>query len=234
VNKKRGPYSSPRQQDRRERILRAAVELLEQHGLAALTMPSIALSSDVSTKTLYNLFETRDLLVLEAASERLANLEQSEAVLGCEPGLPRLLGFTAGAMQQFEKMPVNARTVISILVRADLDYATAYERLGPVQRVAHASLCTADELGELRAGLDLTELSYLVASNQWGVVLLWEKGLLKLEQLETQVSLSHYLTLTPLCLGKRRQSMEANMNELLDRLAPATAAMPPMENSASS
>jgi AcrR family transcriptional regulator len=227
VSKKRGPYSSPRQQDRRLRVLRVAGELLEKHGLGALTMQSIAQSSDVSTKTLYNLFNTLDLLVLEAASEQLAILEQSEAVLNCEPGLPRLLAYTAGSMKRFEEMPEYARAVVAILLRADFDYATTYEQMGPIQRVAYASLCTSAELGELRAGLDLGELSCLVASNQWGVVLLWKKGLLKLEQLGTQVSLSHYLTLTPLCVGKRKQSMETHMNALLDGLA---TAMPPLEN----
>jgi AcrR family transcriptional regulator len=222
VIQKRGPYSSPRQQERRQRILRAAALQVEEHGLAALSMQSIAEISEVSTKTLYNQFGSLDLMVLEYASQHLADLGASSAVVDSEEGIPRLLMFIIGSMKQFEERPVSARAVISILVRADLDTEAAYERFGPVQRLAYASLCVAEDQGELRAGLDLNELSYLLAANLWGVVLLWEKGLLKLEQLVPQISLSSYLSLTPLCLGERKQSMEAELNALLLQLTPAT------------
>jgi AcrR family transcriptional regulator len=223
LNKKRGPYSSPRQQDRRVRILRAASVQLQKHGLAALTMQSIAEVSEVSTKTLYNLFGSRELLLLEGASERLVDLEQNPTVIASEAGLPRLLSYTVGSMLQFEEMPGFARAIISILLGAELDPDTADQRLGVVQRFAHASLCIASEKGELRDGLDLVELSYLISANQWGAVLLWEKNLLQLEQLKTHISLSHYLTLTPLCQGKRKKVMQAQLEEILARMTETTS-----------
>ena len=175
MNKKRGPYSSPRQRDRRLRILRTAGRQLERHGLAATTMQSIAEISEVSTKTLYNLFGSRDLLLLEAATELLNYLEQSPVIMQSEEGIPRLLAFTEGAMRGFEQTPEYAKAIISLLVRAELDQTTVDARLGRVQRFAHSSLSCAAEQGELRAGLDLEELSYLIAGNQWGIALLWEK-----------------------------------------------------------
>ncbi len=220
MSKKRGPYSSPRQQDRRLRILRAAGLQLEKHGLGALTMHSIAEVSEVSTKTLYNLFGSRDQLLLEAALEQLVDLENGPEVLTAEPGLPRLHAYTTGSMQQFEDMPGYARAVISIMLRADLDPETANTRFLPVQRFARESLGVAAEQGELREALDLTRLSYQIAANVWGVVLLWEKGILGLEQLRPAVSLNHHLTLTPLCVGKRRQSMEAGLIESLQHSDP--------------
>lgn len=222
MTNKRGPYSSQRQQDRRLRILRAAGVHLQSHGLEALTMQSIAEVSEVSTKTLYNLFGSRDLLLLEAASEVLVDLEQSEFVLGVDPGIPRLLAFTIGTMRQFEEMPDYARAIISILLSADLDPEAAYARFGPVQRFAHASLRIAAENGELRDDVDLLELSYLISANEWGTVLLWEKGLLKLEQLERHISLNHYLTLTPVCIRTRKKLMEENLTELLGRSTTAS------------
>ena len=222
MRKTRGPYSSPRQQDRRLRILRAAGTQLEKHGFAALTMNSIAAVSYVSTKTLYNLFGSLDGLLLEAAAELLVDLEQSDFVQQSEAGIPRLLAFTIGSMKQFEAMPDYARAIISILVRAELEPAAAYARMGVVQRFAYAALGIAAEQGELRPGLDLHELSSLVAANQWGAVLLWEKGLLRLDQLAAHISLSHYLILTPACSGTRKRSMEAKLHELLIRSATGT------------
>lgn len=215
VSKKRGPYSSPRQRDRRLRILRTAGRQLERHGLAAMTMQSIAEISEVSTKTLYNLFGSRDLLLLEAASELLDYLERSAIVMDSEEGIPRLLAFTEGAMSGFEQSPEYSKAIISLLVRAELDQTTLHARLGRVQRFTYSSLSIAAQQGELRPGLDLNELSYLIAGNQWGIALLWEKGLIQLQQLEAQTSLSHYLTLTPLCQGKRKKNMEVKLDELL-------------------
>ena len=228
MSKKRGPYSSPRQQDRRLRILRAAGLQLEEQGLGALTMQCIAEISEVSTKTLYNLFGSRDLLLLEAALEQLVDLEQSPAVLETEPGLPRLHAYTTGSMQQFEDMPEYARAVISIMLRAELEPEAASTRFRPVQRFARESLVVASEQGELRDGLDLTRLSYQIAANVWGVVLLWEKGIFALDQLKPAVSLNHYLTLTPLCVGTRGELMQAGLHEVLQLSHPGAAG--PMGN----
>ena len=224
MSKKRGPYSSQRQQDRRQRILDVTGGELEKQGLSALTMENIAKVSEVSTKTLYNYFDSRELLLLEAASERLINIERSDLVMAAEPGIPALLAFKLLGIRQFEEMPENARLLLSILVRFDSDTENANARFGPVQRFAYKSLCIAAEKGELLAGLDLNELSYLIAANQWSLVLLWEKGLLPFERLETQVRLNHCLLLTPLCLGKRKALMEAKLNELLGGLTAANLA----------
>ena len=215
MSNKRGPYSSERQKKRRRRILQVAGVLLQKHGLDALTMQSIAEVSEVSTKTLYNLFGSRDLLLLEAASERLADLEHSPWVLEEEPGIPRLLAFAVGTMAQFEEMPKYAKAVIAIIVRADMEPETAYRNMGPVQRFTLASLEIARANGELVDDLDFEELSYVVAANLWGTVLLWEKGVLQLDQLMHQIALSNCLTLTPVCVGKRQQALSSELQRLL-------------------
>ena len=215
MNKKRGPYSSPRQQERRIRILRAAGDLFEEHGYSALSMQSIAEVSGVSTKTLYNLFGNLDSLLQAQALQRLDDLQDSAPVHDAEAGIPRLLAFTAGSMRLFENRPVPGRAVISILLRAELDPEMALERFGPVQRFAHASLAIAQEQGELREGLDLAAIANLFAASEWGVVLLWEKGLLDVSQLRHQISLNNYLTLIPLCVGERKTILENELEELL-------------------
>lgn len=215
MSKKRGPYSSPRQQERRERILGVAGLQLEKHGLSALSMQSIAEVSEVSTKTLYNLFGSLDMLLLDAASQHLVNLQESDQVLEADAGISRLLAYASSSVKRFELLPEYARAVISILIRADLDYESAHARFGPVQRFAYASLSTAAEQGELRPDLDLSAVSYLVAANEWGAVLMWEKGLLKVEQLERLIRLNNILTLVPLCLGDCKQALELELARLL-------------------
>ena len=214
-NKKRGSYASPRQISRRQRILRAAGQHLETHGLEALSMASIAAVSEVSVKTLYNLFGSRDLLLLEAASEVLVDIGESEEIKQTEKGIPRLLNYVVTTMINFNKMPGYARAVISTLVKADLEIEVAERHMGVVRRFAEDSLEVAASAGELRTGTDIRQLSQHISANQWGAVLLWEKGLLDVAQLPSHVALSHYMTLTPLCEGERHDMMQSELEGLL-------------------
>ena len=64
----RGKYASPAQTERRKRILRETLKLLQHASPADISMAQIAELSDVSTKTLYNLFKGRNGLLLAAAA----------------------------------------------------------------------------------------------------------------------------------------------------------------------
>ena len=215
VNGKRGPYSSPRQQARRQRILHCATSLLEKQGRAALSMQSIAQHSSVSTKTLYNLFGNLDRLLLDAAALILEEQRQSAVVTDEPEGIDRLITYSVGTMVDFQAMPEAARAMVSILVRAELDADSAYERFGPMQRYALQSLTIARQNGELVEGVDIEQLSYQISAHQWGAVLLWEKGLLELEQLASQVRLNLYLTLAPICTGERAENLQSELCKLL-------------------
>lgn len=237
MTRKRGPYSSPRQRERRRRILHEAGRLVQEVGYSALSMQSIAAASDVSPRTLYNQFGTLDLLLLDAAEQMLEELGDSGSVVREDAGIPQLLAFTAGTMRQFVEGPEYAHAVIAILLRADLAPDDAYERLGPVQRFAHRSLRIAQERGELRDDVDPQELSWLISSNEWGAVLQWEKGLLRVEQLEHLITLNNCMTLLPACRGARRRDLENRIKRLLrqpagpGRIAAARDRAPAAEDS---
>ena len=117
MSKQRGSYSSPLQQKRRQRILREARLQLETHDFSALTMQNIAESSEVSLKTLYNLFGSRESLLLEAGLDLLDYLEQSPPIVNASAGIDRLLAYTEQAMKGFEAAPKYARAVITLLLR---------------------------------------------------------------------------------------------------------------------
>ena len=67
--KVRGSYASPAQAERRTRILRETLKLLASESPSDISMAQIAELSDVSTKTLYNLFKSRNGLLLAAAAQ---------------------------------------------------------------------------------------------------------------------------------------------------------------------
>lgn len=218
-NNKRGPYSSPRQKQRRHDIMCAAVEQIEQRGLAAVTMKDIADASGVATKTLYNLYGSRDLLLLEAASGILDALESSTQVQAAEPGIPRLLAYTRRAMDCFDMDGEFARFTISILLAGEADHPTVQHQLGLVQVLARECLEEADARGELLPGTSIEDVSCIIAASQWGVALLWEKGMMDLEQMKTHTLLSHLLTLVSVTRGRRREALEKESLDLQQRMS---------------
>ena len=48
------------------------------------------------------------------------------------------------------------------------------------------------------------QLSQLLAASQWGVTLMWRKGLISLETLRRQAIIEHCLDLMPFCRMKPR------------------------------
>ena len=74
----RGKYASPAQRERRQRILNETLSLLERETAESVSMSRIAELSDVSTKTLHNLFGSRSGLLLAAAAQTRTNILESE------------------------------------------------------------------------------------------------------------------------------------------------------------
>lgn len=225
MGRQRGKYSSPLQQARQLRILRVAQSELKKHGVAGLTMKGVAEAGGVSLKTLYNVFGNRDLLLRRVATEQLNGLHNSAPVLAAEPGIPQLLAYVEGSMKLFSLNPEFSSLTIQILLRAEDDRYSPDNQVNSVLELTHAALCYATEQGELRGAIDLEALSTLLCGQQWGLVLMWEKGLLPLVQLHTPLALSHCLTLIPLCQGQRKQWLEAQVQELLTPSRPAAQAI---------
>ena len=186
-----------------------------QHGLVSWSMHSIAEEAGVAVKTLYNLFGSKDELVLKAGTQALSTLESSDAMADIEAGIPRLLAYVVATMEDFISAPKYADAVISTLAKADLEVQLADHHMGVVRRFAETSLKIAEQQGELRPGVDITRLATHISADQWGAVLLWVKGLLDVQALPDHVALSHYMVLMPHTTGPRHQAMEKEYKTLL-------------------
>ena len=100
--KARGRYASRAQAERRMRILRETLKLLQEASPADISMGQIAELSDVSTKTLYNLFKSRNGLLLAAAAQTRADAQTSINVMSAPAGISRILELTRRTMDTFE------------------------------------------------------------------------------------------------------------------------------------
>ena len=193
----RGKYASPAQRERRQRILNETLSLLEKEAAESVSMSRIAELSDVSTKTLYNLFGSRSGLLLAAAAQTRTNILESEPLANAPEGLSRIVELTKRTMANFRAAPDFMASAMSIVVAITPDEEAQHHRIGITQQLFHESLLIAKSEGELKPSTDCLQLSQLMAASQWGVTLLWQKKLISLGALEQQAIMKHCLDLMP-------------------------------------
>ena len=209
----RGKYASPVQIERRTRILDATLKLLEQERPTDISMGQIAGLSAVSTKTLYNLFNNRTTLFLAAAARNSGNVEASLAVGGIE----RIIELTRSTMVVFKHSPEFMGTVTSVVLGISAEEEAEHGRIGRTAKLFCASLQAAKADGDLLPETDCTQLAQLLAASQWGVTLLWQKGLIPLATLEKHAVIKHCSDLMPFCVASRQKWLQTLMAETLNK-----------------
>jgi TetR/AcrR family transcriptional regulator, cholesterol catabolism regulator len=210
----RANYSSPRQQERQQRILTVVREQITAVGYDGINVRDVAAASGVALKTLYNLYGSKDELMLAAVAERLSDVQQLQHVAGAAPGIPRLLAHTEAIASQIVATPAYADTMARTLFQAGPDHRLVDMLLGNSARLTEENLQHALAQGELIENLNLEDSARVLAGHQWSMVLLWNKGLIALESLPDAILRSSLLSLIPLCRGVRRAQLEQQLGSL--------------------
>ncbi len=206
--KARGKYASPGQVERRERILDETLRLLASASPSDISMDQIAGASGVSTKTLYNLFQSRNGLLLAAGARVREANESSEPVVNEPTGIPRIIALTRRAMDTFAESPAFMESAVSLVLGINAEEEAIYQRVGRTQQWFYEQLLVAESDGDLLPGTNCTQLSHILAASQWGCTLLWQKKLISLEELRQQALLKHCLDLKPYCAPHRQAWLE--------------------------
>lgn len=107
---------TPRQLERRERIVSAAQALVAQRGHDAVTMRTIAEASGTVEKTLYNIFGSKDRLIAAVARDRSASLFQAAVDAAPAGGWAMLHSFARLASELTLADPPMSRALAAIVV----------------------------------------------------------------------------------------------------------------------
>jgi hypothetical protein len=59
------------------------------------------------------------------------------------------------------------------------------------------------------------QLSQLLAASQWGVTLMWQKGLISLEALKRQTIIKHCLDLMPFCRSETAEWLDELLSSMI-------------------
>ena len=213
--KERGKYASPAQIERRKRILRETLALLASESPSGISMAQIAELSDVSTKTLYNLFKSRNGLLLAAAAQTRADIQSSVTVMNAPAGISRILELTRGTMDTFEQSPEFMESAMSVVVGISAEDEAEHHRIGITQQWFHEALLVAESEGQLLPGTDCMQVSQLLTASQWGVTLMWQKGLISLEALKRQTIIKHCLDLMPFCRSETAEWLDELLSSMI-------------------
>jgi AcrR family transcriptional regulator len=192
-------------------ILEAAREALTEKGYDGVTMNALADKAGVVKKTLYNLYGSKDDLLLAAISEVIDSY-RGEAV-SAERGIPSIIASRVAAVRQIVATPEYAEAMTKALVQADAGHALVKVLLQDAVAGHITHLETARANGELEALVDIPELAEQLVSQGWGLILLWMKGLVSLDEFEAKSLCGLLLLLLAVTLGPRHRAL----NELLKK-----------------
>ena len=97
---------------------------------------------------------------------------------------------------------------MSIVVGISAEDEAEHHRVGITQQWFHEALLIAESEDQLLPGTDCMQLSQLLAASQWGVTLMWQKGLISLEALRLQAIIKHCVDLMPFCRMETRKWLD--------------------------
>ncbi len=206
---------TPRQEDRRQRILVAARQMVADYGYEGMVMSQVAERAEVSPTTLYNLYNTKDELLFEALRELMVTSYQRVGEISdVGPGWKYLMNLMEyGALLRASE-PAYAEAITDALLRAVQGDALTELLLHSVRQDFLNSLTKMAEQNELQEEVDIEHLATLLLGNYWSTFLLINKGMLKISRMQFSLEMNMLSGLIPASRGAVREEMETMLKKL--------------------
>ena len=118
---------------RRDRLVRAVIDLVDEGADEHIQMKEIAERADVALGTVYRYFSSKDHLVAAALVEWAGDLERTAPRAAAEgSSADRLAGALATAMRAYQRRPAFARLLVMVATSTDPHASACYASMGPV------------------------------------------------------------------------------------------------------
>ena len=200
-------YESPRQLERRVAILTATREMLAEEGYAATTMRNLAGRAKVAPGTLYNLYSSKDELLMAAVQEVLDGIV-TRAVEQSAPGLDRILVLSEERAANIVKQPEYAEAMARALFRAEPEdplTSLLYARSLPMY-VNQIEIAMTD--GDLAEDCCADKLARHLQAQQWGVIMAWVMGIFELADVAKEYTRSQIMVLSSVATAKGKRRLD--------------------------
>ncbi len=189
--------------ERRERILEAARELIEEHGYEGFTMRQLAAASRVTAPTLYNLVGNKEQVLFAAVEEQTLGF-----VAALERSGPDLVALVDATVRQLLRRPRYYQALLLVLVGS--------ESADPARRHVEKALARQIDvsIGELYDGGQLVDwadrrvLSRQLHAHLDMTSLEWARGLHTSASFRATARYGVATALLGLCTGVTRDRFE--------------------------
>lgn len=206
---------TPRQEDRRDRILGVARQMVADYGYGGMVMSEVAERAEVSPTTLYNLYNTKDELLLEALRDfMVTSYQQVGEMSEAGPGWKYLLKVMEFGAALRSSEPAYAEAITDALLRAGQGDALTELLLRAVRQDFLLSLAKMAERGELRKEVDVEHLATILLGNYWSTFMMINKGLEVISRMRVSLTVNLLAVLIASSQGAARDEMETNLEEI--------------------
>lgn len=216
IAKKNDKPLTPRQSERRDRIMNATQAMLARHGYDGVSMRQIAKEAGVAERTLFNIYTTKDALIASSARARSSGIIAEAWNKAPDPG-PGFFETLCGILAHYTLIdPPMARAFAPVLIRHS-DLVGLHELYCDFVGRSLASLCEKDELSQEA----VDALPALIAMNVVSTVVQWAADLIADEKLESHLRLLMAQAILPHARGSLQQWAGDMARDAVERIAAA-------------
>ena len=202
------------QQERRDRILAAARELVAEFGYEGMIVRDVADRANVSPTTVYNLYNTKNELLLAALRGKMA-ASWNRPIHDYEgTGYEYLLQMMEGSVIQTRESPAYANAITCALMGASSNDPLVEVLMLDLRLRLVDILSLMVDNGELLPDTDLKAIGTALISAFWSSYLLMSKDLLDVDELERQLTRGYLSVLIPVARGKAKRDLTARYQRL--------------------
>ncbi len=204
---------TPRQIARRQAILDTVRVQLKQEGYDALSMRGIAASAGVSPSTLYQIYGSKESLVLHALADTINALSAEEERYA--PGVERFLQRLESVAGFFLDHPTTGEGMTQLLFQNSGESPASALLVVNAIDARRTSIEEMVQEGELRRDVDVEFMARTLVSVTWGTVLLWLKGIIPGRGFRDELVRASFDLVLPSATRKSRPRVQ----EILDNAA---------------
>ena len=205
---------TPRQESRRQKIWSAARKLVASQGYEGMVMSDLAEVAEVSPTTLYNLFNTKDELLLEALRGLIVKNYEKVEKLSEDSGWKYLVKVAENGAWLRSSEPEFGVAITDALLRAKPGDPLTKLLFESVREDFLRSLKEMKSKRELREEVDLSHLSTIMVGNYWSTFILLNKGIERNKQLAISTKINMLSLLSASSQGEAKQQMESWLSQI--------------------
>lgn len=205
---------TPKQEERRQNILSAARDMVADHGYEGMVMSQVAKRAGVAVTTLYNLYNTKDQLLLESLRQVAIDDARRDAAQPQGPGWQYLVQLVINGATMAMARPAYAEAIIVALQRAKAGDEMVKMMIEWARDDMRSSLDAMQARNELKPEVDTQELATSLIGVYYSSLNMWTKGILKLAHLKRDMQKNYLSILIQSTQGKARRTLSALLSDL--------------------